>query len=293
MDTDWNWFFSSFAQSGAALIGIIAAFIISKLLSESEKTDQIHDSLEKLILSYNDLVKRINGRYFDWYNEKTIEYSFKLRRSINNGDFDGLSDINILDKLYKIEPSLFKDDRNLEYFISRKAKLKPEPKRQMGTVGITASIQPPLLSDLPPDGLLGDLEREREMLSSLKIESENSIDKFNILRVGLVATGKKLYPIKISIYLLSMGFLFSVIYPLHFLPMRINHDPHISFSINVIIKFLLSIKGLLLAILTFVIEGIFVYFLFLVHNINKKYLELSGRIKREYTEITGYSRYFI
>ncbi|WP_262887779.1 hypothetical protein [Flavobacterium bernardetii] len=37
MSIDWNWFFSSFCQSAAALIGIIGAFIISRLLGLGEK----------------------------------------------------------------------------------------------------------------------------------------------------------------------------------------------------------------------------------------------------------------
>ncbi|RWX47315.1 hypothetical protein H206_03730, partial [Candidatus Electrothrix aarhusensis] len=45
---DWNWFFAAFAQCGAALIGIIAAFIISKLLAEDNKYDSIKIKLESV-----------------------------------------------------------------------------------------------------------------------------------------------------------------------------------------------------------------------------------------------------
>ena len=38
---DWNWFFAAFAQCAAALIAIIGAFVISKLLGENEKEEVI------------------------------------------------------------------------------------------------------------------------------------------------------------------------------------------------------------------------------------------------------------
>ena len=44
---DWNWFFAAFAQSGAALIGIIAAFIISKIIGELEKEEEFSRDLKK------------------------------------------------------------------------------------------------------------------------------------------------------------------------------------------------------------------------------------------------------
>ena len=31
---DWNWFFSSFAQSSAAIVGIFGAFLITKILNK-------------------------------------------------------------------------------------------------------------------------------------------------------------------------------------------------------------------------------------------------------------------
>ena len=63
--TDWNWFFASFAQCAAALIAIIAAFIISKLLGEAEKGEIHNSKIDELIIRYNDLFKRISARYFE------------------------------------------------------------------------------------------------------------------------------------------------------------------------------------------------------------------------------------
>ena len=64
---DWNWFFAAFAQCGAALIGIISAFIISKLLAEDNKYDSIKIKLENLKIA------RDSERYF---KNKNIRFSF-------------------------------------------------------------------------------------------------------------------------------------------------------------------------------------------------------------------------
>jgi len=49
MIVDWNWFFAAFAQSAAALIAIIGAFIISKLLGENEKEEKQSNEIDELI----------------------------------------------------------------------------------------------------------------------------------------------------------------------------------------------------------------------------------------------------
>ena len=41
MNYDWNWFFSSYYQCAATLIGIIEAFVMSKLLGLSVKVNLI------------------------------------------------------------------------------------------------------------------------------------------------------------------------------------------------------------------------------------------------------------
>ncbi|MCH7733340.1 MAG: hypothetical protein IIB44_12675 [Candidatus Marinimicrobia bacterium] len=38
--TDWNWFFSALAQSAAAIVGIFAAFIITKIVNNQSTLNQ-------------------------------------------------------------------------------------------------------------------------------------------------------------------------------------------------------------------------------------------------------------
>src|SRR4051812_42840852 len=45
---DWNWFFSTFSQSAAALLGVIAAFIIARLLGLDERTGMLRHEFDGL-----------------------------------------------------------------------------------------------------------------------------------------------------------------------------------------------------------------------------------------------------
>lgn len=71
---DWNWFFSSLAQSAAAMVAIFSGFIISTLLAAHSKMGDISDRAEHLYveqmrlkdavrdLDIKDHVRRWNGR---------------------------------------------------------------------------------------------------------------------------------------------------------------------------------------------------------------------------------------
>jgi hypothetical protein len=113
---DWNWFFSSLAQCGAALIGIMAAFIISKLLNESEKADSYQNQREKLKAQYTELLNRITLLDICEYNDRIIYTSYGLFDSIANGEFDDKTPEERLARLYLKFPHLYKHESNKAQF---------------------------------------------------------------------------------------------------------------------------------------------------------------------------------
>ena len=196
MTIDWNWFFAAFAQSGAALIAIIGAFIISKLLGESEKEEQNLNDLEELIIHYKDLKKRISYRYFDWYDKRNIEYSSDIGKAIKNGDFDGLNDDEKISKLSEVKPNLFGTDSCIAALNERIEKLTPT-KTELGN-GLSM-VNSPIELNIPPKGLWSDITDEKEIINSLQIESEKLIDQFTRTKNKIDATSKNLFPIKVTI----------------------------------------------------------------------------------------------
>lgn len=289
MTIDWNWFFAAFAQSGAALIAIIGAFIISKLLGESEKEEQNSNELEELIIHYKDLKKRVSNRYFDWYDKKNIQYSSDLGDSIKNGDFNGLNDEEKLSKLFEIETNLLGTDSCIDALNERIEKLTPtttEFGNRLSMVNHTMEL------NIPPKGMWSNLSEEKEIINSLGIESETLIDQFRKTQNKIEAASKNLVPIKVTIYILMIGIILTVIYPLHFMPLEINQTPNVVVSISLFFELLFSLKGILLFILTLVIEGIFGYFLWLTIRTEKRYEEIKGKILDDYLDIKSYSKYF-
>lgn len=291
MTLDWNWFFAAFAQCAAALIAIIGAFIISKLLGEAEKEEDHSSKIDQLVIQYNDLHKRISARYFDWYDKLNIKYSSDLEKSIKNGDFQGLNDEEKLTKLFEIKPDLFGTSSCLKELDKTISGLTPKTTKLGLGNGFSIPTNPISLN-FPPAGIWEKLNKERETINQLKIESETLIERFSKARNDISITQNNLTPIKITIYILGIGLLLTVIYPLHFMPIGLNKSPVLGFSFDLIISIIFSIKGLLLFLLTIVIEGIFGYFLWLIKSLEKKYAITTSRLDEKYFDILSYSKYF-
>lgn len=289
MMLDWNWFFASFTQCSAALIAIIGAFIISKLLGEVEKVEIHSSKVDQLVIHYSELLKRISARFFDWHDKTIIDYSSSLEKSIKNKEFQGLNDNEKLEKLFKIEADLFRTSSCKEKLDEKIAEYTPK----ITNIGQGVFLENMIKSmHIPPDGTWDKLSEERETINQLKIESENLINWFYKTRTDILASKNNLTPIKVTIYILSIGLLITVIYPLHFMPIGINQHPTLGFSLDVFYNNLFSLKGLLLFFLTLVIEGIFGYFLWLINTIDKKYTLTTSRLEGKYFDLSSYSKYF-
>ena len=289
MTIDWNWFFGAFAQCAAALIAIIGAFIISKLLGESEK-EEIHNSkIDDLIIHYNDLKKRISVRYFDWYDKQNIEYSSDLKKSIRNSDFTALEDDEMLQKLFEIEPDLFGTPSCLGALNDLILKLREED-TSYGS-GFPMAISQ-MTHNIAPVGLWDKLGKEKDLINQLGIESATLIEQFVKAKNDIWITKNNLTPIKITIYILCVGLILTVIYPLHFMPIGVNQSPSIGFDFELICFHVFSLKGFLLLSLTIIIEGIFGYFLWLLKSVEKKYNGVLAKLEDKYYAINEYSEYF-
>lgn len=70
---DWNVFYSSLAQSTAAFVGLLGAFIITKIVNNEQQYNDSKVSIEEYLIIANNLKERLKNRSFDWYNERTKE----------------------------------------------------------------------------------------------------------------------------------------------------------------------------------------------------------------------------
>lgn len=103
---DWNWFFSSLAQSIAAVAGIVAAFAITSLVSNQADFKRQVARGEELLARCRELVDKLSKRYFRWYNERRLESALdsiedSVRRSVTASE-----DIEELFRKYPSSPFL-------------------------------------------------------------------------------------------------------------------------------------------------------------------------------------------
>ncbi|NCB85306.1 MAG: hypothetical protein EOM44_12570 [Bacteroidia bacterium] len=288
MQIDWNWFFAAFAQCGAALIGIISAFIISKLLGENDKYEQLSNTLNGLLIKRQYYLDKISVYRFNWHDHQNIRYDYDLGKAIENGEFEGLSDEEKLEKLFSIDQSLFRTENCLKYLEERIISSSP----LYAPVGPNLSIKMPNIANLPPAGIWDKVSEEKDKIINIKIECESLIKEFQVTLNALIKTKLNLKPIKFTILLLSIGFFVSVIYPLHFMPLEINSIPQVGWSIEIIISNIVSLRGFLLLCMFLIIESIFIFFLFLIHSLEKKYMLSIDSIDKSWLDIREYSPYF-
>lgn len=288
MQIDWNWFFSAFAQCGAALIGIISAFIISKLLGENDKYEQLSNTLENLKIKREYFLDKISVYRFNWHDHQNIRYGYSLGKAIENGEFENLTDNEMLEKLFILDPSLFRTNNCLKYLEERIIESSPS----YAPIGPNLSIKMPNIGSIPPPGIWDKVAEERDKIINIKIDCESLIKEIKSTLNSLLKTKLNLKPIKFTILFLSFGFIVTVIYPLHFMPLAANSIPEIGFSIQAFLSNLMSIRGVLLLCMFLTIESIFIYFLILIKNLETKYIESIKSIDESWLNIREYSEHF-
>ena len=111
MNFDWNWFFSSFCQSAAALIGIIGAFVISKLLGLNEKVETLISNFNSLKIESDKAKYQFQNIDFKEFTKEKLLYNSELKEIIEQ-DFwrKNYSAEEVLNRIYATYPWLPKLD---------------------------------------------------------------------------------------------------------------------------------------------------------------------------------------
>ncbi|WP_143307125.1 hypothetical protein [Chitinophaga vietnamensis] len=276
MNTDWNWFFSSFCQSAAALIGIIAAFLISRLIGLNEKVHAIISGFEELVIDRNKILHSLGQRRFRWYNSTLMQVSTHLRDEIRAGEFDDLSDIDILEKIYSEDDRLYKaNDVVLKTFHE-----------------LYERYRHPQATELPLTHALSEnIRKERELIEQLEVETRKLILLFKKNEQELRVFSDTFKPVSLIIIVLMIAFPVTVIYPLHFLPVTGNKMPDADWYPLPVLSSLFSLKNFLLLFFFITIEGIFLHFLNMNYKMSREITAALGKHSRDFQQIEWYSPY--
>ena len=288
---DWNWFFSSLAQCGAALIGIIAAFIISKLLNESEKADSYQNQLKKLKAQYTEVRNRIGLLDICGYNARVIYTSYGLFDLIANGEFDDKTPDERLANLYLRFPHLYRHESNKAQF-ERFYTYAKEAIAKNSAVYFDEDTPLTNISAIRNPEIYKELNDRKIEIEKHKIEAESLMRSFQILKDEIQVKQAGLNQTLLVLYILMAGLFFTVVYPLSFLPVSQYDNIRLSLKLSDIWNHIFSLQGWMLFLLLLFVEGIFVYFIGLIYNLKSDYKTMKDGIVDDYLNLWGYSEYF-
>jgi len=290
---DWNWFFSALAQSAAAIVGILGAFIVSKILSNQSTFTQRKNYATELLNGCRRIADEVKDLDFCGYNDKTSsEQILRLKDFL----FDG--EVETAEEFYsRLEFSVFLSKNDALDLIEQEiATYNPSlrPAIEFGVLPPHRLVYPYDLSGQYRLNFLGanrgdaDVSRKKSeiyaVLRDAKHHSRKVKEHLKLIEDNPESSGL------ITCLLVVVAFLFfsGVIYPLSFLPAPI--DGEISVSIVAFLPMLFSFKGMLLAavsILFTIILGIFFWL-----NLSMKYPNDDIDNLRRFQDFDVYSPYF-
>ncbi len=261
---DWNWFFSSLAQSAAAIVGILSAFIITKVISNESEYKKNHAMLQTIRLDCDHCIERIEARYIHWYNKQIRD------RELEDLD-DRLFEINSPDPnhyLKKLNFSPYDDFSSIREHISQRIATLGIPikkeKRSSRAIDERETWTPPIIP-MRPDPIveqyklsrIESLHDERENIDQVTIEIKKQARTVEHFLNQIEKNPEFSKLINISILSILALFFIGVILPLAYLPQKIDSLPFF----NLYLKSFFSLKGVILIIISLIFTGIMIVFL--------------------------------
>jgi hypothetical protein len=277
---DLTWFLSALAQSTAAIVGLMGAFVFTKVVNNQAAFQQAEREADQLGFRAKELRSECGLRSFTWYNERVRDRALR--------DFDAWIKKNPMpeDRTELVEQfsfSPFDDPADiLEAIEERIESYQPVPPGVRDFSGI--------VTDWDHHRWLSDkIEEEGKEIWRLYTRVQAHIDRIALF---LRRTEQNPYSAPLvpkTIVALGVLFLLGVVYPLGLLPW----DPNGSLTIRlrvVLFDNLLSLRGLLLSVVTVVFGGL----LWTFYQINRRLVfpnETTALLEAA-TRSDWYSEYF-
>lgn len=291
---DWNSFFSTVSQASASMIGVLLAFLVSRIISESGDYDRLEYDGQALIDESADLKIRIQSIDFDWHDTRIYEeHDFdELREDLISLDntSDEIKIVFLKRELPRIYyPEKFINRLNLSIDASIKAS-QPAPRQSSARIGINAFSIPAINTIKPPNPMLWQRLREFEDgFEDITFRVQSVIRRHKSLRRALQRNIVDMSGLSRSLLFLAPVVLLTVIYPLHFLPVPTGQAPQITIAYAVIRDLTLSIKGFFLIILSFLSLGLLVFLSFFCRRHVSVYRTRIRAINEYYIQAPWYS----
>ena len=279
---DWNWFFSSLAQSGAALVGIIGAFVISKLINENERYHGIIQRVRELALIRRNLKFELNQCHFEWYNEMKILGSLEFWDVLNRDEYADIEDVNERAEAYLLSVGgLYDHPSNIEIVKKIMSRNEDDFSEYAG-----------MFSPQYGRGLSNNLDAEKYRIESIRYKCTDTISKHRHLKRDIEASQDNQKQLKAIVIILMVGVFLIVCYPLSFLPLETNWNSRLILSYSNTLSHFFSIQGWMLFLLLVIIDSVFYVFIASISKMAKTYKTILKSITENRLNMWGYSEYF-
>ena len=280
---DWNWFFSSLAQATAAIAGIFAAFIITKIINLQSEFKRKEARMKKLLVDSDNYRDALKNRKWKWYCGAKTELALKK-----------VDDLLEHGKMHSPEELLRK--AKFPKFVPREDLLRQISDRieQFNASKAASDLEVYTKLAEPGDEAKSAEDDTRDVLKNEKIEIDAAIlktrrhsrrAKLHLDEIDLDRDEFKL--IKNSIIVAGLLFIFGIVLPLSFL--RISNGTNEMLNFSDWLYSLLSIKGALLLVVT----AIFLYILAIFWRVSQrmKFRDQDIAALRNDSILTTYSPY--
>jgi len=277
---DWNWFFSSVAQSAAAIVAVFSAFIITKTINNQTQFDGNKRRIRALLTSSEHLKELAKYRRIGWYSQYLVNReTSRLQEKCRNGEAPKSAE----EYYFNNDFSIFLRRADIIQRIESVMRITPicQPKNEISA--ILSKIKP--VQDLAEEQMVMN---EQNIIYDLIADIKKHIALLNDFTEELSENNESSPVIKWSILASLSLFLIGVIYPLGFLPLRLSTK--IELSIQSVPDYMFSGKGVFLFIIATIFSGINLYFLHLNNNLTYTREEISKL--KSHTVFGDYHVYF-
>jgi len=265
---DWNWFFSALAQCNAAIVGLIGAFIFTKIVSNQTDFSRAKEEFKGLITEADNFRNLANNRYFEWYNKRSLESGLVA--------VDSYLKLNPKEK----DPGVIYREIGFSYFIPKTEVLGHvkeridnfSPKSRSDSLMMAPSI--PTSSSLQ-NAIQDEREKIDSLISAIQFHQAKIADFQALIRANPFSASLISYTLPLLVSLFFLG----IIYPLSFMPYPVGFP--IVLSLGAFWEILFSFKGVILGISSVIFLAV-VFLLFQINRSlcfqNEELLELDQRV---------------
>jgi hypothetical protein len=226
------------------MIGVILAFLVSRIINEGGDYDRLSLDSKALIDESIDLKNRLDSMDFEWHIKSAFEaFNFRkvdasLKALANSSSESKIKFIrNTLPCLYYPEKFVSEIDKLINYAPAMHE--LPFIEKTISRSGNWEHIN--------------EFEKEFDNIS-LRVRSV--VRRHKAISKALTNNKSDMQSLSIAILALAPITLLTVIYPLHFLPVPDGASPSIKLNIFNMLRLLFSIKGFFLVVLSILTVGL-------------------------------------